>query len=97
MYQDLRLLLPAFLGETASVRQHNAAFAASVHVCGDDASVLSRERNVLLGKGGHRQNEGREERLEDQHQALQCNCQLLLAGPGLSERTTAVDPCSRRA
>ena len=70
MYQDLRLLLPAFLGETASVRQHNAAFAASVHVCGDDASVLSRERNVLLGKGGHRQNEGREERFEDQHQGI---------------------------
>ena len=57
MYQDLRLLLPAFLGETASVRQH-------------DASVLSRERNVLLGKGGHRQNEGREERFEDQHQGI---------------------------
>ena len=57
LHQRPPLLLPALLVETASMRQNDSAFAFSVYIGIDDASVLSWKGDVLSRCSEPRQKE----------------------------------------
>ena len=61
------LLLPAFLIEAATVRQDDAAFASSVEVGVDYASVVGGKGHVLLRGDEWREQESRQEGFEEKH------------------------------